>query len=72
MRTIETLGAGKKIVTTNREIKHYDIYRENNVCIIERENPVIDPAFVNSNYEELQSSITEKYSIGGWVTQIFK
>ena len=72
MRTIETLGAGKKIVTTNKEIKHYDIYREANVCIIEREKPIIDPTFINSEYEELQSSIIEKYSIGGWVAQVFK
>lgn len=72
MRTIETLGAGKKIVTTNKEIKHYDIYRESNVCIVDREKPVIDPTFINSEYEELQSSIREKYSIGGWVVQVFK
>lgn len=72
MRTIETLGAGKKIVTTNKEIKHYDIYRESNVCIIERDNPIIDTTFIMSEYEELESSIIEKYSIGGWVAQVFK
>lgn len=71
MRTIETLGAGKKIITTNKEIQYYDIYNESNVCIIDRNNPDINSYFINSEYEELQTSIIEKYSIGGWIAQVF-
>ena len=71
MRTIETLGAGKKIITTNKDILHYEIYSESNVCIIDRENPEINQYFINLDYEELKPSVLEKYSIGGWIAQVF-
>ena len=71
MRTIETLGAGKKIITTNKDILHYEIYSESNVCIIDREYPEINQSFINLDYEELKPSVLEKYSIGGWIAQVF-
>lgn len=72
MRTIETLGAGKKIITTNNEILHYEIFRESNVCIIDRNRPVINKTFINTSYDKLPSEILRKYSIGGWIEQVFR
>lgn len=71
MRTIETLGAGKKIITTNKDIMYYDIYSESNVCIIDRKSPTININFINSEYKELPSEILNRYSIGGWIAQVF-
>ena len=31
IRTIECLGAKRKLVTTNSDIKNYDFYNENNI-----------------------------------------
>lgn len=72
MRTIETLGAGKKIITTNKDIMYYDIYSESNVCIIDRKSPTININFINSEYKELPSEILNRYSIGGWIAQVFR
>lgn len=70
MRTIETLGAHKKIITTNQDIKNYDICN-GNVCIIDRNKPVISRDFFKSIYQELDEYIMYKYSIEGWVLSIF-
>lgn len=71
MRTIETLGAGKKVITTNQDIKYYDIYSKSNICIIDRNNPSVDLGFINSEYEKLEPDVLNKYSLNGWVLQIF-
>ena len=33
MRTFEALGAGKKLITTNKEIKKYSFYESNNIFL---------------------------------------
>ena len=71
MRTIETLGAGKKIITTNKEIQYYDIYNESNVCIIDRKNPSIDSSFIDLEYEKPEYVVLNKYSLNGWISQVF-
>lgn len=71
MRTIETIGARKKIVTTNADIKYYDIC-DSNVCIVDRENPEILQGFLESSYNELKADIMNKYSLTGWIQSIFE
>jgi hypothetical protein len=39
MRTLETLGAGKKLITTNPDVREYDFYDEGRVMTIDRSNP---------------------------------
>ncbi|WP_195927083.1 lipopolysaccharide biosynthesis protein [Turicibacter sanguinis] len=72
MRTIEMLGAKKKIITTNSTIKEYDFYNPQNVYIIDRENIKIDNDFFQSPYIEIESDILRKYSIDGFLEDIFK
>lgn len=72
MRTIETLGAGKKIITTNNDIIYYDICNDSNVYVINRNNPNIDPSFINGDYKHLDKSIIYNYSIEGWTYKVFK
>lgn len=71
MRTIETIGARKKIVTTNTDIQYYDIC-DSNVCIVDRENPDIPQGFLESPYSKLNESIMYKYSLEGWIQSIFE
>lgn len=71
MRTIEMLGARKKIITTNASVKKYDFYRPENIAVVDRKNPVIDPAFFSTPYVQLPSDLYEKYSIDGWLREIF-
>lgn len=72
LRTMEALGAKRKLITTNHNIKSYDFYNENNILVIDRMNPMIPEGFLNSPYEEIELSIYSKYSITSWVKNIFK
>ena len=71
MRCIETLGAKKKLVTTNEHIKNYDFYNPNNILIIDRANPKISEDFLVKPYEDIPIEIYERYSLNGWLSQIF-
>jgi len=71
MRTMEMIGAKKKLITTNSNIKEYDFYNTVNICIIDRENPKIPKSFFESKYEELPQNIYYKYSLSNWIKQIF-
>ena len=66
MRTIETLGAKKKLITTNTHIKNYDFYNPSNILVVDRKNPVIPDVFMNTPYVEIPQDIYEKYYIDKW------
>jgi hypothetical protein len=70
MRTIESFGSNKKIVTTNKNIINSDIYNCNNVCIIDRKKPVIPKIFINNTYESPSETVYKKYSISGWLNDV--
>lgn len=72
MRTIETLGAKRKLITTNQDIVEYDFFNPSNILIIDRINPVINEDFFSRPYEQIDDAIYYKYSISGWIEQIFK
>ena len=49
-RPVEMLPMQKKIITTNVYVKNFDFYNENNFCLIDRENPVVDEKFFETDY----------------------
>jgi hypothetical protein len=71
MRTIETLMAHRKLITTNSRIRDTDLFDESRVCIIDRSAPVIPEKFLDTPFLPLESSIRERYSISGWANEIF-
>ena len=71
MRTIEIIGARIKLITTNSTIKEYDCYSENNIAIIDRKSPILDFDFWTTDYVELLDDIYDKYSIDGWIKDVF-
>ena len=71
MRTIEMLGANRKIITTNTDIKNYDFYTPENVFILDRNNPKLDKSFFESSYEQIYPQIKFNYSIEGWIRELF-
>lgn len=66
-RVFESLGLGKKLITTNSDIKNYDFYNPNNILIIDEKNPVIPVDFFQNEYEKIPDSIFYKYTMQGWV-----
>ena len=71
MRTVEMIGARKKIITTNKEILDYDFYNPDNVYYLDRDNVALDPSFFETPYKELDTAIYHKYSIEGWLEDVF-
>lgn len=71
MRTFEALGAGKKIITTNNEIKKYCFYNSNNVFVIDRDNIDLKKIFFKSNFIPLSEDLLFEMSISGWLKSIF-
>lgn len=72
MRTFETLGAGKKLVTTNTGVRDYDFYSEDNICVIDRTNPRIPKAFLDTPFKPLPDFVRKHYSITGWLEELLQ
>lgn len=70
MRTLETLGAKKKLVTTNQNVKDYDFYLEQNICVIDRESPSIPDAFFQTSYLDVAPEVYQRYRLEGWLDEI--
>lgn len=67
MRTIETLGANRKLITTNGNIRKYDFYNEKNIFVIEDKNINDIEKFLKNDYEPVNNGIYKKYSLRSWV-----
>jgi len=70
MRTIETLGAKRKLITSNSNIRRYDFYNKNNIFILNKDNWVEIKAFINSDYDLIDNNIFRKYTLQNWITTI--
>lgn len=71
MRTIEMLGANKKILTTNKNIVNYDFYNSNNCFVFDRNNIKIDQSFFKNDFNEIDEKVYDKYSLSSWIEFIF-
>ena len=72
IRTIEMLGMGKKIITTNDYIKSYDFYNPNNVYLIDRNSPHVCETFWTSRYEPVPEEIFNRYTIKNFVRELLE
>lgn len=70
-RIFEAMALQKKIITNNETIKEYDFYNSNNILILNKEVSNIDDSFLNNKYEDVPSEIYEKYTIDGWIKNVF-
>lgn len=69
IRVIETLGAKKKLITTNSDIVNYDFYRPENIYVYDSKLD-IDNVFFSSDYVEIDRNVYEKYSLNNWLKEI--
>lgn len=69
-RTLEVLGAGKKLVTTNKDVINYDFYKYGNICIVDRLNPQIPKDFIEKKFNPYSSEILNFYSVDGWLREV--
>lgn len=71
MRTFETIGSKRKMVTTNKEVQKYAFYNSNNILIINRENIELSKDFFESDYIEIDENLYERMSLKGWLSCLF-
>lgn len=67
MRTIETLVGGRKLITTNANLRAYDIYDPSRVAIIDRRRPRISPDFFSVPFAPIPESIARSYHVVSWL-----
>jgi hypothetical protein len=71
MRTIEAIGANKKLITTNKFIERYDFFKPENIIIIPRVGKINIPNnFYEESYVPMSADLKYKYSIRGWLSEI--
>jgi spore maturation protein CgeB len=71
MRTFETLGANKKLITTNWRVRDYDFFNPQNILVIDRNDVARIPhSFFAEPYMPISSSLYGKYSIQGWLDEV--
>lgn len=73
-RFMWALGAGCKIITTNKNCKEYAFYSPTYIHIIESTKPQIPIDFLLQDYQHPQSrkDIINQYRIDNWLKQILK
>jgi len=72
MRTLQSLGAGCKLITTNKDIVHHDFYDSDNIFIIDRKDPVVSADFIAKAYNPVDAQILNKYTLSEWLKRIFR
>jgi len=70
MRTIETLMASKKLVTTNKHILTCNLYHPSRVSVISRTQPEIPAGFLEQPFEIIPDQLRSYYSCKGWVSEL--
>lgn len=73
IRTIESLGLEKKIITNNQHIRDYDFYEYGNVFVFQdniEEDELI--RFIEGPFKPLPNDIKRRYSIENWVKKILE
>jgi hypothetical protein len=71
LRTIESIGANRKLITTNKDIVNYDFYDPSRIFVIDRKTPDIPVDFIRVPMNPYNKIVLEKYGINGWIRDIF-
>jgi len=69
MRTFETLGAGKKLITTNVNILNEPFYNESNIQVLNPDDIHLSTSFLNNDFK--QDLLLEKHEINNWIKEFF-
>ncbi len=70
MRSFETLGSHRKMVTTNASLRNYDFFNPQNILVIDRAAPVLDREFLKTPYAPVPEVVRSEYSLRQWVQDV--
>ena len=71
IRTIECLGARRKLITTNADIVNYDFYNEKNILVYNKDIDLKSSFFLDE-YEQVPHSVYQKYALCNWLATILQ
>ena len=71
MRTIEMLGLGRKLATTNTHVREYDFYRPEDQIVLDRNDLKLSKDMILSDYLQIPDEIYRKYSAQYWAKEVF-
>lgn len=70
-RVFESLKYRKKLITTNKTIKDYPFYNENNILVLDNNNLEEIDFFLKKPLVEIDPSIIKAYSFTNWFKNIY-
>jgi hypothetical protein len=70
MRTIETLGINKKLITTAQDVVHYDFYNTDNVRVVRLPETGLDRDFVMTTPQPIDPEVLRRYSLDAWLDDV--
>jgi hypothetical protein len=71
IRSIESLALGYKLVTTDKSIEEYEFFNPQQILVIDRNNPKIDPEFLRkANAFPVHAKVAE-LELTSWIDKIF-
>jgi hypothetical protein len=68
MRVIEALAMGKKVITSNKNIRKEPFYDETQILIFDPKNPVVSDGFL----EEKSCNYPALLSVDSWIAKILE
>lgn len=69
-RVIWSLSRGKKIISTNYNLKRMPFYNSKQIKFIDRNNPVLDMDFINNSERFEVSKYIQELRIDKWITKL--
>jgi hypothetical protein len=72
IRTFEALGAGKKLITTNRNILNEPFYNPEYISVVDMNNFELDIDFIRKKPVSSMEEMIENYSIGNYISKLFQ
>ena len=70
IRVIETMGAERKLITTNADVTRYDFYDPQNIYVYDGKKINFDDKFFHTPYKKIDKEIYDKYELKNWLTHI--
>jgi hypothetical protein len=70
IRTIEAVGARKKVITTNAFAERTDVFKPSNVLVIDRHAVNVPEAFFATPFTDLAQETVDKYTLNGWLRRV--
>lgn len=70
MRSFEALGAGKKLITTNRNIVNEPFYNQSVISVVSQDNLALDPGFITNTVLTKNFPDMEAYSIHSYINKL--